>query len=96
MLDTNRLKRSISAVLIILILTAVAVVGLGPIYYLIITSLKSRSEYLFNIFGLPQKITLENFRRVVFEYNFQSMFVNRLFLTLFSVFIGTYLAALSA
>ena len=96
MLDTNRLKRSISAVLIILLLTAVAVVGLGPIYYLITTSLKSRSEYLFNIFGLPQKITLENFRRVVFEYNFPRMFMNSLLLTLCSVFIGTYLAALSA
>jgi ABC-type glycerol-3-phosphate transport system permease component len=96
MLDTNRLKRSTSAVLIILILTVVAVVGLGPIYYLIITSLKSRSEYLFNIFGLPQKITLENFRRVVFEYNFPRMFMNSLLLTLCSVLIGTYLAALSA
>ncbi|MHA2290466.1 MAG: carbohydrate ABC transporter permease, partial [Promethearchaeota archaeon] len=95
-MNVYKIKRQTSALLIIVILILISIIGIGPIYYLVVTSLKSKSEYLFNIFGLPKNITFLNYAKVVFEYNFPRMFINSILLTFFSVFIGTYLSALCA
>jgi ABC-type glycerol-3-phosphate transport system permease component len=63
---------------------------------MISSSFKTRTEYLGNIIGFPKTFVLENYQKVIFDFNFPLMFFNSLLLTGSSVFIGIYLSALAA
>jgi ABC-type glycerol-3-phosphate transport system permease component len=67
-----------------------------PVYYMVITSFKTRLDWLANQFSLPKHISFDNF---VLAANTGNMLVwarNSLIVTSFSVVISTFLAVMAA
>jgi len=63
------------------------VYSLIPVYFILITSLKTRQELFGNVTGLPKEARWGNYRFVWHEENFKSYFVNSIFLAVPSVFL---------
>jgi len=67
-----------------------------PVYYMVVTSFKTRLDWLANQFALPKHISFDNF---VLAANTGNMLVwarNSLIVTSFSVVISTFLAVMAA
>jgi ABC-type glycerol-3-phosphate transport system permease component len=64
------LRRRINAVWITMLLGVFGLVALYPVYFVIVSSLKARREYVSNMFGLPQQLTFGNYTEVFDRFNF--------------------------
>lgn len=67
-----------------------------PILFMIVNSLKSKQEYLTNKFWIPNHITWENLKNIIFMENYGRWFLNSLIITFFSVILCLILAVLAA
>ncbi len=76
-------------------LLVVAATILYPLYFVIITSLRTNADYLQNPFGLPGEWTFENYLRLVDSYGIGQAFLNSLFVGTISVSIVLVLASLA-
>jgi raffinose/stachyose/melibiose transport system permease protein len=99
-MNSRKLPASPSKVLITL-LKLIPLVGFSlaaafPVYYMVVTSFKTRLDWLANQFALPKHISFDNF---VLAANTGNMLVwarNSLIVTSFSVVISTFLAVMAA
>ncbi len=90
-------KKSIAAAISHLILSVVSLAAVFPIYFMVVTSLKSRAEYHLNLYGPPLHLTLLNFLKAFrTKGQFLMWFINSLIISLSSVTIGIMLASLAA
>ena len=71
-------------------------VALIPLYFLIVTSLKSKTEYLLNMWGLPLRPTLENFSAAMADGRLIAWTWNSTVVTFLSVAVCTVVSALAA
>ena len=71
-------------------------IQLVPIYFVLANSFKSKEEYLDSVYRLPGQLHLENYAKLLQEYDFPRMFANSLLLTVVSVVLCGYLGALAA
>ena len=78
------------------ILVAAVLVALAPTFFMILTSLKTPEEYMFNKVGLPENPVLDHFRNVLFESDFHVWMVNSVILALGSVALSTIVSCLGA
>ena len=76
--------------------TIVAVVSLVPLGFMIITSLKSSSEYVINPVGLPRDWTVQNYAHALFDLPTLQWAFNSFTITLSAVLISTSIGALAA
>ena len=67
-----------------------------PLYFMLVTSLKSKDEYLVNMWGLPRHPSLANFSAALSDGRLMGWMWNSVFVTVFSVGICTLLSALAA
>ena len=67
-----------------------------PILFMVVNSLKSKQEYLSNKFWIPDTVTWENLRNIIFMENYGRWFLNSLIITVFSVILCLILAVLTA
>ncbi len=75
----------------------VACVGAAmPLYFLIVTSLKSKDEYLVNMWGLPRHPTLGNFSTAFSDGRLMGWMWNSVLVTVLSVGLCTALSAIAA
>lgn len=70
--------------------------ALFPAWFLTVTALKTREDYLVNKFGPPAAVTLDNLGRVLGSGTFPRWFGNSLVLTAGAVLLCSLLAALAA
>ena len=77
----------------LLLVTAAILV---PIYYMVMTSVKSHDEYLENKLNPPKRVTLENFKEIFFEQKFLRLMYNSLRVTLISGIICVVVSTLAA
>jgi len=93
-------KTSINAFFAFLIrqlpLILLSILVLFPIYFLFVTSFKTKYEYLFNKLWLPSHPTLSNFIQALHGKDFILWFMNSAILTFGGVIIGTIVASLAA
>lgn len=68
-----------------LILIILSIFALYPVFYIVVSALKSKVEYAINPFGLPKIIEWSNFVEVFVGKNFGMWFLNSVILTLISV-----------
>ena len=73
-----------------------SVLMIYPLYYMVITSLKTRQEWLGNQFGLPHLPTLANYVEVFAEGKMPMWFRNSMTVTAGSVVLATAVATLAA
>ena len=67
-----------------------------PLYYMVITSLKSRKDWLSNQFGLPRTISLDNLAQAMSQGRLLVWFRNSVLVTVVAILVSTLLAALAA
>ena len=78
------------------LLIVLSIISLYPVFFMIMTSLKSTDEYVFNKFGFPKAISWNNFYEVFVGKNFEQWFLNSIILTVGSVILCLILAVLAS
>lgn len=79
-----------------LLLIILTIVSLYPVFFMLITAIKSQEEYVFNKFGFPKALALSNFFEVFIGKNFDQWFVNSIVLSIGSVILSLVLAILAS
>jgi ABC-type glycerol-3-phosphate transport system permease component len=95
-LRLNRLPGYFSGAFKHIFLLTLSILMVYPLYYMFITSLKTRQEWLNNQFGIPTTITLQNYIDVFVQGNLPIWFRNSILVTLGSVAAATLVATLAA
>jgi ABC-type glycerol-3-phosphate transport system permease component len=78
------------------VLVVATLVALMPSLFMILTSLKSQDEYIFNKVGFPRHIVFEHFHNVLFESDFLGWMVNSIILAFGAVILSTVVSCLGA
>lgn len=93
----QKVVKVISQTIIYIFLLIIALVVLFPFYWMIISSLKSLTEYRYNIPTLfPEKILFENYLVAFTEGKLDVLFVNTLYVGLVSTIFSLVITVLSA
>lgn len=71
-------------------------VDLIPIFFTVLTSFKTREEYVYNIFSLPQSWSLENYVNLFEAYDVPRMFLSSVIVTLIPIIFIVYFGAMAA
>jgi ABC-type glycerol-3-phosphate transport system permease component len=91
-MNRDLLRRRINQLWITILLTIFGFVALYPVYFVIVSSLKTRREYVSNMFGLPQQLTLVNYAEVFDRFNLWRALINSVITTAGGVVICVVLA----
>lgn len=86
-----KIKKVFFYVLIYLVL----IVQVYPIFWMIITSLKSQEEWRKNIFSIPSSPTLENYYKVLSESNIPRYFMNSIIITVVALVLIAVLSSMA-
>lgn len=78
------------------VLWAICAIAITPLYFLIVTSLKSKGDYLLNTWGLPWHPTLSNFSAALADGRLVVWIWNSVVVTVVSVVACTIISALAA
>lgn len=73
-----------------------AILSIFPVFFMINTALKSKTDYINNRFGFPNAIAIQNLKEVFLGGNFSRWFLNSVILTVASVVISLIIALLAA
>lgn len=74
----------------------IAIVFLIPVYYLVVSTLKSADEVAAHPFRLPTSLDFSNYATAWEKMNYPRAFFNTLIITVFTVIISQFIAALAA
>ena len=77
-------------------LVGFSIIAAYPVYYMVVTSFKTRIDWLNNQFGLPGKISFDNFVTAATQGRLLIWFRNSMIVTILSIVITTLFAALAA
>ncbi|MGC8825532.1 MAG: carbohydrate ABC transporter permease [Anaerolineae bacterium] len=79
-----------------LVMIISALVALFPIYFMVVTSFKTQKEYIADRWGLPARITFDNYVAAFAGKAFGQWFLNSTILTVVSVLLVSLCAGLAA
>ena len=89
-------NRGIAGLLRQLVMLVMAVTSLYPVYFILITSLKTQAAYTLNLTGLPHHPTFYNIGQALTSIPFPRWFGNTVLLTVSSVTLTILITALAA
>ena len=93
----QKVVKIISQIIIYIFLLSIALIVLFPFYWMIISSLKSLTEYRYNVPTLfPEKILFSNYAIAFTEGNLGTLFANTLYVGLVSTIFSLIITVLSA
>lgn len=95
-IDTRSLLRTARRIPINLLLIALSIAMIYPIVIIVITAFKPNLEVLTNPTGLPQAPTFDNFVTSWQDAGFANLFFNSVLLTVVSMTVATFVAALAS
>jgi len=87
---------NIRRILFQIILLTISLVTLFPIYFVIVSSFKTRKEFLYNLFGPPLSPTFANFEQAMHQGNLILWFRNSVIMTVATVIIVTLVSSAAA
>jgi ABC-type glycerol-3-phosphate transport system permease component len=73
-----------------------SIISLFPVYFMIVSSFKTKSEYIENKWGLPSSLFLDNFNTALAGEKFFMRIANSTILTVASVAVSLIIACLAA
>lgn len=91
-MNRDLLRRRINVAWITILLALFGFVALYPVYFVIVSSLKTRREYVSNMFGLPEQLSLANYAEVFDRFNLWRALLNSVITTAGGVLICVVLA----
>ena len=89
-MDMTR-RWSVMRVVALVVLTISIIASIFPLIWILVSSFKTNNDFLMHPFGLPQRITMENYINAWQKSSFPAYFVNSLFVAVVSLvlMIGT-------
>lgn len=93
---TATMRRRRTAYPIVGLLTIVAVTILYPVVFVALTSLRNKTDYLRNPYGLPATVSLDNFRTLLIDYGLGAAARNSIVVVCGSLVLTLTLATLAA
>lgn len=90
------IKNSLSVLPRQLLMIFTAVIILYPIYFMIVTSFKTKMDYVINKLGLPHQLVFSNYLTAFHGKSFALWLINSAIVTVGAVTISTIIAALAA
>jgi ABC-type glycerol-3-phosphate transport system permease component len=91
-MNRDLLRKRINATWITILLAIFGFVALYPVYFVIVSSLKTRREYVSNMFGLPEQLSLANYAEVFDRFNLLRALLNSIITTAGGVVLCVVLA----
>src|SRR5690349_8274777 len=92
----RRPRLSLGGALKQLVLWIICAIALIPLYFLVVTSLKGKTDYLLNQWGPPLHPTLDNFATALADGSLLAETWHSVIVTVLSVAVCTIIAALAA
>ena len=86
-MNRDLLKRRVNQAWVTIVLVLFGFVALYPVYFVIVSSLKTRREYVSNLFGLPHQWTFTNYVEVFDRFNLWRALFNSVVVTAGAVLI---------
>jgi ABC-type glycerol-3-phosphate transport system permease component len=86
-MNRDLLKRRVNQAWVTILLVLFGFVALYPVYFVIVSSLKTRREYVSNLFGLPHQWTFANYVEVFDRFNLWRALFNSVVVTAGAVLI---------
>jgi ABC-type glycerol-3-phosphate transport system permease component len=80
-MNRDLLKRRVNQAWVTILLALFGFVALYPVYFVIVSSLKTRREYVSNLFGLPHQLALANYAEVLDRFNLWRALFNSVVVT---------------
>jgi raffinose/stachyose/melibiose transport system permease protein len=78
------------------ILIIISLISLFPLLFMLNTALKSKEEYVYNKFSIPEAISWDNFKAIFVNTNLPVWFLNSVLLTVSSIIISLIVSILFA
>ena len=78
------------------LMLSIAIAAIYPVYYMLVTSLKTKSAWTADQFGLPFNPTLDNYAAVFADGRIPTWFLNSVLVTGVSVILATVVATFAA
>lgn len=78
------------------LMISMVIISLLPVYFILVTALKNKSEYVFNKWGLPASPTLQNFLTLLEGEKIFRWLLNSTLISISSVFVCVILSSLMA
>jgi raffinose/stachyose/melibiose transport system permease protein len=88
-------KRNLSRLFMFSFLCAVAASMILPLLFMVLTTFKTRAEFLGNMFALPKQINFDNYRLLWHDFNFFRLAFNSLIISFCSVILSLWLTSMS-
>lgn len=79
-----------------IVLTAYCLIAVVLIGNMIVSSVKTKQDLLFNTFGVPEQVSMENYEKVIVEDGFLWNFMNSIVLTLLSITSLLFFSSMTA
>jgi ABC-type glycerol-3-phosphate transport system permease component len=92
----KRIKRTARIFFTQILMILLVIVVTYPIFFMFVTSFKTKMDYVGNQVGLPKKIVTENYQTLMKDGRILIWFRNSTLVTILSVSVSTMLAALAA
>ncbi len=92
----DRIRRWIAALVRQGSVILASIISLFPVYFMVVSSFKTKSEYIQNKWGLPSSLFLNNFNTALAGEKFFIRFANSTILTALSVGVSLVIACLAA
>jgi ABC-type glycerol-3-phosphate transport system permease component len=89
-----KIKKNVAITLKLIPLLLYTLTVIGSLYFLIVTSLKYKRDYILNKTGIPSVFTLSNFIEVMSKQLFLRWFLNSVIITCFAILIGSIISIL--
>ena len=86
-MNRDLLKRRVNQAWVTVLLVLFGFVALYPVYFVIVSSLKTRREYVSNLFGLPHQLAFANYAEVFDRFNLWRALFNSVVVTAGAVLI---------
>lgn len=91
-----RRKQRVGGWIATIVFTLYCLIAVILIGNMIVSSFKTKHDLLFNTFGLPTKITFENYRQVLIEDSLYRNFLNSIILTMCSILSLVFISSMTA
>ncbi len=84
-MNRDVLRRRVNTAWVTLVLVVFGFVALYPVYFVVVSSLKTRRDYVANMFGFPRQFVLENYAEVMDRFNLWQALANSVITTIGAV-----------
>lgn len=93
---TNRLKKKIQRIILIIIISGIGIVYIYPVFLMFMNSLKPFKEVVVDVIALPTKLAWKNYEYVIDKMDYGRLFYNNVIITFIGIIGIIFFSSLAA